>query len=108
MKKMVSKGDIFMKNEIAFKSHEIGFEVANRLLDEEYVVMLSYEEDFLIVNFEYSPHSDRNNVIFMNREEWEENDEAAIAGIIEDVFDSIAYDIKNGRSIESILGDRLK
>lgn len=97
-----------MKNEIAFKNYQSGFEVARRLLEEEYVVMLSYEEDLLIVNFEYSPCSDRNNVIFMNREEWEENDDAAVAGIIEDIFDDIAYDIKNGRSIESILGDRLK
>lgn len=47
-------------------------EVAKTLIDEHYVVLLSYEENLLIVNWEYSPESDRNDVVFMGREEFEE------------------------------------
>lgn len=62
-----------LKNEIAFKNHDVGLQVAKALLDESYVVMLSYEEKLLIVNYEWSPnYSDRNDVVFMDRSEFEE------------------------------------
>lgn len=63
------------RNEIAFKNHETGMEVAKSLLTEGYVVMLSYEEHLLIVNFEWCPdrYPDRNYIVFMSREEFEEN-----------------------------------
>lgn len=62
------------QNEIAFKNHERGFEVAKKLLEEEYVVMLSHEEDLLIVNWEWceAPQADRNRVVFMSRYEYDE------------------------------------
>ena len=59
-------------NELAFRNHEKGLLVAKALLDEHYVVLLSYEENLLIINWEYSPKSNRNDVVFMNREEFEE------------------------------------
>ena len=59
-------------NELAFKNYEKGLLVAKALLDEHYVVLLSYEENLLIINWEYSPESNRNDVVFMNREEFEE------------------------------------
>lgn len=63
------------KNEIAFKDHDRGFEVAKKLLEEEYVVMLSHEEDLLIVNWEWceAPQANRNYVVFMSRDEYEKN-----------------------------------
>lgn len=63
------------RNEIAFKNHEIGMEVAKSLLIEGYVVMLSYEEHLLIVNFEWCPdhYPNRNYVVFMSRDEFDEN-----------------------------------
>lgn len=63
------------KNEIAFKNHETGMEVAKSLLTEGYVVMLSYEEYLLIVNFEWCPdnYPNRNYFVFMPRDEFEEN-----------------------------------
>ena len=62
-----------LKNEIAFKNHDVGLQVAKALLDESYVVMLSYEEKLLIVNYEWSPnYSDRNDMVFMDRSEFEE------------------------------------
>ena len=61
-----------MSNEISFYNHEMGLRVAKALLDEHYVVMLSYEEDLLIINYEWSHASDRNDVIFMRRDEFEE------------------------------------
>ena len=62
-----------MKNELAFKNHDNGFKVAKMLLDENYVVMLSYEEDLLILNWEWSERdADRNDVVFMRRDEFDE------------------------------------
>lgn len=62
------------KNEIAFKNHDRGIEVAKRLLEEEYVVMLSHEEDLLIVNWEWcsASQADRNCVVFMSRYEYDD------------------------------------
>ena len=61
------------KNEIVFKNHNKGLEVAKALLDEDYVVMLSYEDQFLVLNYEWSEcGADRNNVVFMRRDEYEE------------------------------------
>lgn len=70
-----------MKNEIAFKSCEHCMEVARILVEEANVVLISREEDLWILNFEYSEHSDRNDVVFMSQEEFydvlheEQNDE---------------------------------
>ena len=62
-----------MKHELAFKNHDNGFKVAKMLLDENYVVMLSYEEDLLILNWEWSERgADRNDVVFMERWEFDE------------------------------------
>ena len=62
------------QNEIAFKNHKRGMEVAKLLLEEEYVVMLSHEENLLIVNWEWcdAPQADRNCVVFMPRYKYEE------------------------------------
>ena len=62
-----------MKNELTFKDHDRGFDVARALLNEDYVVMLSYEEGLLILNYEWSWNgADRNDVVFMNRWEFDE------------------------------------
>lgn len=61
-----------MINEIAFKSRETAFEVAKILLDEDYVVMLSSEEDLTILNYEWAECGDRNDVVFMRVDEYED------------------------------------
>ena len=62
-----------LKNELAFKDRNAAFRVADMLIDEDYVVMISKEEDLIIVNYEWSEHnSDRNDVVFMRRDEFEE------------------------------------
>ncbi len=66
------------KNEIAVSDKEAAMKIANILVDEEYCVMLSKEEDLYIINFEYSEFSDRNNVVFMNREDFEQKFEEII------------------------------
>lgn len=60
------------QNELSFKNHENGWEVAKRLLDEHYVVMLSKEDNLLILNWEWSHLCDRSDVVFMDRCEFEE------------------------------------
>lgn len=60
------------KNELAFKDHFNGMAVAEMLLDEDYVVLLSYEDDLLIINYEWSENNaDRNDVVFMSRYEYD-------------------------------------
>lgn len=78
-----------MKNELVFKNHDNGFKVAKMLLDEGDVVMLSYEEEFLILNWELSEHgADRNDVVFMSYEEHELE--------FEQLLEDIRADIRNG------------
>jgi len=61
-----------LENQIAFKNEQSALKVAQLLINENYVVMLSKEEDLTIVNFEWVMSSDRNDVIFMTRENFEE------------------------------------
>ena len=61
-----------MKNELAFANEDGAMTVARILMNEDYVVMLSKEENLTIVNFEYSQYSDRNGVVFMSRDEYKE------------------------------------
>ena len=82
-----------MKHELTFKDHDNGFKVVKMLLDEGYVVMLSYEEDLLILNWEWSERgADRNDVVFMRRDEYEEEwDKCGL-----EVYEDIRNDIKSG------------
>lgn len=60
-----------MKNEIAFNSCENCMEVARILVEEDNVVLISREENLWILNFVYSEHSDRNDVVFMSQDEFD-------------------------------------
>lgn len=62
-----------MENEIALHSEEAAYKVASELLNHgNYVVMISREEDLWIINYHYSHLCDRNDVVFMRRDEYEE------------------------------------
>lgn len=61
-----------LENQIAFKNEQSALKMAQLLINENYVVMLSKEEESTIVNFEWVISSDRNDVIFMTRENFEE------------------------------------
>ena len=76
-----------MKNELVFKNHENGYKVAKILLDEGKVVMLSYEEEFLVLNWEYGEdgYADRNCVVFMPRWEFEEKYDEIVDDVISDL-----------------------
>lgn len=94
-----------MRNELTFHNHENGLKVAEMLLKEDYVVMLSYEESLLVLNYEWSERgADRNDVVFMPKWEFEELEDK----ICDDVLNAVAVDVKAGCEIESILGSRLK
>lgn len=60
-----------MRNEIALHDKETALKIANILVDNEYIVMISREEDLYIVNYLYAQYSDRNYVIFMDRDEFD-------------------------------------
>ena len=60
-------------NELVFDCHEAAIYAAMILLMYgHYVVMLSREEQLWIVNYKYSDTCNRNDVVFMSREDFEE------------------------------------
>ena len=60
-------------NELAFSTFESATTVADLLLAEGYVVMLSREEQLYILNYEWSSNeADRNDVVFMDRDTFEQ------------------------------------
>lgn len=61
--------EIIYVQELSFSDKERAFEVAKLLLEENYVVMVSKEEELVVINFQYSYNSNRNDVIFLNKEE---------------------------------------
>lgn len=62
------------KNEIAVQSAEDAMKIAEILTNynNDYCVMISREENLWVVSYLWSPYSDRNNVVFMSREEFED------------------------------------
>lgn len=61
-------------SELAFETAEAAFETVRQMLtDGHYVVMLSREEQLWIVNYEYSDLCDRNDMVFMARERFEQD-----------------------------------
>ena len=82
-----------MKNELVFKNHSRGLGVAKALLDEGNVVMLSYEEEFLILNWEFSEHgADRNDIVFMQCDELVDRFDEQY----EDIMNDVAKDFSKG------------
>lgn len=63
------KGD----GELAFRNHQRALEVAEYLLEENYIVMLSKEEQLIIVNFLWAPYADRSDAVFVRVEDFEED-----------------------------------
>ena len=58
--------------EISCRSRGVATTLADMLLDEEYVVMISREEDLYIVDYIWSQRgADRNDVVFMDRDEFD-------------------------------------
>lgn len=61
------------EGELVLTTPEAAFETVRQLLTEgNYVVMLSREEQFWVVNYLYSDLCDRNDVVFMSREDFDE------------------------------------
>ena len=81
-----------MKNEIVCKNIELGMKLAEMLLQEDYVVMLSREDNFLVINFLYADGADRNDVVLMSVEQYETELDKCSTEFLED----IRTDIKNG------------
>ena len=62
----------FCRNELTFENHENAFKVAEMLMEDGYVVMLSREASLIIINYEWSErHSNRNDMVFMLREDFD-------------------------------------
>lgn len=75
-----------MKNEIALRTAESAFKVAEQLLSNgSYVVMISREEQLWIVDYEYAENCDRNEVVFMSRDEWKNSMNIFEEGISENL-----------------------
>ena len=61
-----------MENDITISNKETAFKIANLLVDEEYVVMISREESLYVINYIYSQFSDRNDVVFVDKDSFYE------------------------------------
>lgn len=62
------------EGELVFTTPEAAFAVVKAMLEDgHYVVMLSREEMFWIVNYLYSDTCNRNDAVFMSREDFEED-----------------------------------
>lgn len=60
-------------SEIAFETPEAAFAAVKAMLEDgHYVVMVSREEELWIVNYQYSDTCSRNDVVFMERYEFDE------------------------------------
>lgn len=67
-----------MKNELTFHNLEGAFVVANSLIKENYVVMLSTEENLIVLNYCWAPDGNRNYVVFGDADEyyyWKEDED---------------------------------
>lgn len=61
------------EGELVFETPEAAFETVRQMLTNgHYVVMVSREEELWIVNYLYSDLCNRNDVVFMSREDFEE------------------------------------
>lgn len=60
-----------MKNELAFHDVSDAMEVASHLIKNNYVVMLSREENLTILNYVWAPDANRNYVVFGDYEDFE-------------------------------------
>ena len=60
-----------MEHEIAVQDKEVALKIIDLLVDQDYVVMLSREENLYIIHYLYSKYSDRNDVVFIEREEFD-------------------------------------
>lgn len=77
-----------MSTELVFYSIEDATDVASKLLKNGYVTMLSAEGDFYVVNAIWSSNdADRNDVVFMSREEFDEEYTAIVTDDEETVED---------------------
>jgi hypothetical protein len=64
---------LITNNEIALSTFENAVTIADILISEGYVVMISREEQLYILNYEWSSNcADRNDVVFMDRDTFEE------------------------------------
>lgn len=66
--------NLLPENEIAVHSVEDAMKIAEVLTndDNNYCVLISREEDLWIVNFIWARYANRNEVVFMSRDDYEE------------------------------------
>jgi len=101
-----------MGNELSFKDFFGASSVAETLIEENYVIMLSKEEKSYILNYEWSRNSDRNNIIFMDKEEYEEELDRDIyttankEDIIEGIRDYFLYELNTQLDDSSQINDK--
>jgi hypothetical protein len=58
------------EREISVKTLEEVMAIQKVLLDNDYVVMVSKEEQYYIINYVWSYLSDRNDIVFRNRSDF--------------------------------------
>lgn len=59
--------------ELVFNTWSDAIAVAKTLMQNDYVVMLSYEDELTVLNAVWSNDCDRNDVVFMSRDHFDEH-----------------------------------
>lgn len=59
--------------ELVFNTWSDAIAVAKTLMQNDYVVMLSYEEELTVLDAVWSNGCDRNDVVFMSRDHFDEH-----------------------------------
>lgn len=63
--------ELLTRNEIACSDSANAISIMNCLISEGYVVMFSLEDNLWILNYIWADEADRNEVVFISREELE-------------------------------------
>lgn len=63
--------DLIPKEELSFHNFDSCMKVAEVLLDEGYVLLLGVEEELYTLNCIWTGYGDRNDVVFMSRDDFE-------------------------------------
>lgn len=69
---MENKYSIVPEAEIAVDNYEDAIEIVRVLLNNNYCVMLSKEDKLYIISYVWATFSDRNEIAFMSRDEFED------------------------------------
>ena len=88
-------------NEIAMHSMEDALELVKLLVSNGYVAAVSIEEELVIVNYVWTPRfADRNEIVFQNREDLDDNLDDSYQQGYEDGKEDMLLEIRRRQKLD--------